>query len=356
MATLELKSIGKRFGRQTVIDKLSLSIEDGEFVVLVGPSGCGKSTLLRMIAGLEDITSGDLLIDGQVSNRIPPQRRDISMVFQSYALFPHMSVRDNIAFGPEVRGENAAETARRIDKASRVLNLSDYLDRKPVQLSGGQRQRVAMGRAIVRDPKVFLFDEPLSNLDAKLRVQMRTEIKSLHQKLGTTIVYVTHDQIEAMTMADRIVVMNDGVIEQAGTPLELYDRPASRFVASFIGSPSMGFMNGIYEDSAGQALVRLADGTCLPVSPCRLGSGAAVTIGIRPECFRRDAQGPLTFDVAVVEPTGPEIHVFGHVGESEIRTVFRDRDLPAAGTRLSLSVDARDVHVFEYESGRRLVS
>ncbi len=356
MATLELRNIGKRFGSQTVIDKLSLSINDGEFVVLVGPSGCGKSTLLRMIAGLEDISAGDLLIDGQVSNQTPPQRRDISMVFQSYALFPHMSVRDNIAFGPEVRGEDAAETARRIEKASQVLNLADYLDRKPGQLSGGQRQRVAMGRAIVRDPKVFLFDEPLSNLDAKLRVQMRTEIKSLHQKLGTTIVYVTHDQIEAMTMADRIVVMNGGVIEQAGTPLELYDKPASRFVAGFIGSPSMGFLDGTYEQAEGRAQVRLTDGVCVPVNACRLECGTAVTIGIRPECFRRDAQGPLAFDVEVVEPTGPEIHVFGHVGENEIRTVFRDRDLPAAGSRLTLSADAQDVHVFEYESGRRLAS
>ena len=238
MAELKLTDICKRYGSLTVIEKLSLAIDDGEFVVLVGPSGCGKSTLLRMIAGLEAISAGDLMIGGARANDIPPQKRDTSMVFQSYALFPHMSVRDNISFGPRVRGEPKDETERRIKKAAEILNLGDYLDRKPGQLSGGQRQRVAMGRAIVRDPKVFLFDEPLSNLDAKLRIQMRTEIKALHQKLGTTIVYVTHDQIEAMTMADRIVVMNGGNIEQVGSPLELYDNPANTFVAGFIGSPA----------------------------------------------------------------------------------------------------------------------
>jgi multiple sugar transport system ATP-binding protein len=351
VATLELNNIRKRFGGVTVIEDLSLSIAEGEFVVLVGPSGCGKSTLLRMIAGLEDISGGDLLIDGVRSNNVPPQKRNISMVFQSYALFPHMSVRDNIAFGPEVRREDRADTERRIRKASEVLNLGDYLDRKPSQLSGGQRQRVAMGRAIVRDPKVFLFDEPLSNLDAKLRVQMRTEIKALHQKLKTTIVYVTHDQIEAMTMADRIVVMNGGRIEQSGAPLELYDRPVHRFVAGFLGSPAMSFLEGRYDRAAGG--VRLEDGTLVPASAAA-ADGTEVTLGVRPECFHRDPAGPLRMVAEVIEPTGPEIHVFGHVSGREVRAVFRDRDMPAPGETLALSVPEAEVHLFDKSSGRRL--
>ncbi|WP_306119213.1 MULTISPECIES: sn-glycerol-3-phosphate ABC transporter ATP-binding protein UgpC [unclassified Roseitalea] len=354
MATLELRSIAKRFGAVTVIEDLSLSIAKGEFVVLVGPSGCGKSTLLRMIAGLEPISGGDLLIDARRANDIAPQRRDISMVFQSYALFPHMTVRDNIAFGPNVRGENADEAARRIEQASAVLNLTDYLERKPGQLSGGQRQRVAMGRAIVRDPKVFLFDEPLSNLDAKLRVQMRTEIKALHQKLKTTIVYVTHDQIEAMTMADRIVVMNGGRIEQTGAPLELYDRPANRFVAGFIGSPAMGFLSGRYVTGGNGPAVHIGDQAVLPVAPVAAADGTPVTVGLRPENFRRDADGPLAMTVEVVEPTGPEIHVFGHIAGTEIRAVFRDRDIPEPGETLHLGVDPALVHVFDDGSGQRL--
>ena len=349
MAELELVGITKRFGAVTVVKDLSLSIADGEFVVLVGPSGCGKSTLLRMIAGLEEITEGDLIIAGARANDIPPQKRDISMVFQSYALFPHMSVRDNIAFGPQVRGEDRQETEERIRRASEILNLSEYLDRRPAQLSGGQRQRVAMGRAIVRDPKVFLFDEPLSNLDAKLRGEMRTEIKALHQKLGTTIVYVTHDQIEAMTMADRIVVMNGGRIEQVGTPLELYDRPGNRFVASFIGSPAMSFLEARL---AGGAAV-LSDGARLPVAP-GLGADGPVTLGIRPECYRRDPDGPLALSVEVVEPTGPEIHVFGRIADAEVRVIFRDRMLPAPGEEIRLSVPVEDVHLFAPENGERL--
>jgi multiple sugar transport system ATP-binding protein len=316
----------------------------------VGPSGCGKSTLLRMIAGLEEISGGKLLIGGTLANEIPPQRRDISMVFQSYALFPHMTVRENISFGPSVRGEDKQETERRIRRASEILNLSDYLDRKPGQLSGGQRQRVAMGRAIVRDPKVFLFDEPLSNLDAKLRVQMRTEIKALHQKLGTTVVYVTHDQIEAMTMADRIVVMNGGRIEQVGTPLELYDRPANRFVAGFIGSPAMSFLEGRLD---GGASAVLSDGTRLPVAG-NAAAGGPVTVGIRPESYRRDGEGPLALTVEVVEPTGPEIHVFGRIADEDVRVVFRDRVLPKPGEQLRLSVPVEDVHLFEQQSGNRL--
>jgi multiple sugar transport system ATP-binding protein len=351
MATLELRKIGKRYGAVTVIEDLSLSIAKGEFVVLVGPSGCGKSTLLRMIAGLEDITAGDLIVGDRRANDTPPQRRDISMVFQSYALFPHMTVRENIAFGPEVRGEPAEETRARIATACEVLNLTDQLDKLPAQLSGGQRQRVAMGRAIVREPTVFLFDEPLSNLDAKLRVQMRTEIKALHQALGTTIVYVTHDQIEAMTMGDRIVVMNGGRIEQEGAPLELYDRPANRFVAGFIGSPAMGFLEATL-DGAGRA--RVADGPELAVAVPDAGGGRPVTLGIRPECFRRDPEGPLTLSVEVVEPTGPEIHVYGRIAGVPVRALFRDRLLPAPGDRLSLSVAPEDVHLFDAHSGMRL--
>ncbi len=351
MATLEMIDIAKRYGTVTVIEKLSLSIDNGEFVVLVGPSGCGKSTLLRMIAGLEQISGGKLLIGGTLANDTPPQGRDISMVFQSYALFPHMSVRENISFGPSVRRENKAETEKRIARAAEILNLGDYLDRKPGQLSGGQRQRVAMGRAIVRDPKVFLFDEPLSNLDAKLRVQMRTEIKALHQKLGTTIVYVTHDQIEAMTMADRIVVMNAGHIEQVGTPLELYDKPANLFVAGFIGSPAMSFIEGKLD---GTDVAVLADGTRLPVAAPASAAGKPVTIGIRPEAYRRDENGPLTLVVEVVEPTGPEIHVFGHIADADVRVVFRDRLLPTPGEKVQLSVPIEDVHLFDKQGGSRL--
>lgn len=352
MADLKLDSVCKRFGAVTVIEDLSLSIEDGEFAVLVGPSGCGKSTLLRMIAGLEHITDGDLFIGGVRANDIPPQKRDISMVFQSYALFPHMTVKNNISFGPDVRGEAKDETAARISKAAEILNMEDYLHRRPGQLSGGQRQRVAMGRAIVRDPKVFLFDEPLSNLDAKLRIQMRTEIKALHQKLGSTAVYVTHDQIEAMTMADRIVVMNKGGIEQVGGPLDLYDRPANLFVAGFIGSPAMSFLKA--ETAPDGPAAVLADGAKVPVSvSSQAGAGRAVTLGIRPESCRRDPEGPITLSVKVVEPTGPEIHVFGAVAGEDVRVVLRGRDLPRPGDEIRLSAAAEDVHLFDPESGRR---
>src|ERR1700748_1146184 len=244
MASVGIRDVKKAFGATAVIHGVDISIGDGEFVVLVGPSGCGKSTLLRMIAGLENITSGEIRIDERVVNRLPPKERDIAVVFQNYALYPHMTVADNMAFSMKLRGAPKAEVRARVARAAAILGLAQLLDRYPRQLSGGQRQRVAMGRAIVRDPRVFLFDEPLSNLDAKLRVQMRTEIKELHQRLKTTTIYVTHDQIEAMTMADKIVVMHDGLVEQIGAPLELYDRPGNLFVASFIGSPAMNFLNG----------------------------------------------------------------------------------------------------------------
>ncbi len=311
MGALTLSRITKRFGQAAVIDDLSLDVEKGEFVVLVGPSGCGKSTLLRMIAGLEDITGGDLMIDGRRANDVPPQKRNISMVFQSYALFPHMTVRQNIGFGPRVRRENGPESARRVEMAAEILNLKEHLDHRPAQLSGGQRQRVAMGRAIVRDPAVFLFDEPLSNLDAKLRVQMRTEIKTLHRRTRTTVVYVTHDQIEAMTMADRIVVMQGGRIAQLGTPLELYDRPANLFVAGFIGSPAMNLMTVRAEPGT----VVLLDGTQVPAAVPEAARGRAVTLGIRREAFAKAADGPMRLSVQLTEPTGPELHVYGRIAD-----------------------------------------
>jgi len=348
MTTLSLRGVSKSFGKVKVIQELDLDIADGEFVVLVGPSGCGKSTLLRMIAGLEAISGGELVIGAARANDIPPQQRNISMVFQSYALFPHMTVRDNIRFGPRIRHEDAAASEKRLRIAADTLNLTDYLDRKPAHLSGGQRQRVAMGRAIVRDPAVFLFDEPLSNLDAKLRVQMRTEIKALHQKLRSTVVYVTHDQIEAMTMADRIVVMDRGTIAQVGRPLEIYDRPANLFVAGFIGSPAMTFLPG---EAVGGA-VRLGDGTVLQVDG--VGAGRKVVAGIRPEAYQRDAAGPLVLSVEVVEPTGPEVHVFGRIAGNEVRIVLRDRDIPAPGDRLTLSVLPGAVAVFDADTGERL--
>src|SRR5487761_2235647 len=261
MAAVNLKGVFKSFGSTRVVHGVDISIADGEFCVLAGPSGCGKSTLRRMIAGLEEISGGEIEIGGRVVNKVPPKERDIAMVFQNYALYPHMTVFDNMAFSMKLAGESRTRIRERVEVAAGILGLMEYLERYPRQLSGGQRQRVAMGRAIVRDPQVFLFDEPLSNLDAKLRVQMRTEIKELHQRLKTTTVYVTHDQIEAMTMADKIVVMHDGIIEQIGSPLELYDRPKNLFVAGFIGSPSMNFING----TLGPDGFRTDDGVVLPV-------------------------------------------------------------------------------------------
>jgi len=350
MADLQIRNLRKDYGSVTVIPDLSLDVADGEFVVLVGPSGCGKSTLLRMIAGLEEISGGDLVVGGARTNDVPPQKRDMAMVFQSYALFPHMSVRDNIAFGPRIRGEGRDRIEAGVKRASEILNLADYLNRAPGQLSGGQRQRVAMGRSIVRDPKVFLFDEPLSNLDAKLRISMRTEIKALHQKLGTTIVYVTHDQIEAMTMADRIVVMNEGRIEQVGSPLDLYDRPANRFVAGFLGSPAMSFLpalkvgGGIAIDGAGT----------VPSGDFGMAPGAKVTLGIRPESFVHDEAGPIDFTVSVIEPTGPEIHAFGTIGAHEVRVVFRERMNMRPGDVIRLSVPPERLHLFDAATGARL--
>ena len=357
MASLQARALSKRYGLVNVLHGIDLHVADGEFVVLVGPSGCGKSTLLRMIAGLEDVSDGELWIGARLANRLAPQRRNISMVFQSYALFPHMTTRANIGFGPRMRRDAPGVIKGKVEAAAAVLNLHDHLDRFPRQLSGGQRQRVAMGRTIVRQPDLFLFDEPLSNLDAKLRVQMRTEIKALHQQLKTTIIYVTHDQIEAMTMADRIVVMNAGHIEQVGSPLELYDRPANRFVAGFLGSPSMGFIAGTVEGRDGAARVRAPDGTSLPVGATTAEPGQAVEIGVRPEHYRLAAEGDpeaFPFVAAVVEPTGAETHLFGTVAGTAVRCVFRERINVPPGATLHMAVDRRHVHVFDPATGLHL--
>jgi len=355
LSSLKLAGVSKSFGHQAVVRDIDLDVADGEFVVLVGPSGCGKSTLLRMVAGLEDVTDGEILIGERRANELPPQERNISMVFQTYALFPHMSARDNIGFGPRIRRETAGEVSRKVERAASILNLHGYLDRHPRQLSGGQRQRIAMGRSIVRNPSLFLFDEPLSNLDAKLRVRMRTEIKELHQKLGTTIVYVTHDQVEAMTMADRIVVMNAGRIEQAGPPLDLYDRPRNKFVAGFLGSPAMSFIEGVVTNRNGTPTVSTAEGLAIPVVRTKAAEGQPVDLGIRPEdyCLAGSGSGiPMT--VSVVEPTGAETHIHGSIGPAEIRCVLRERLDVAPGTVLNLSVAPERTHLFDRVSGLRL--
>jgi multiple sugar transport system ATP-binding protein len=354
MADLLLDNVKKRYGALEILHGVNLEVDDGEFVVLVGPSGCGKSTLLRMIAGLEAVSDGEIRIGGRRANEIPPQKRNISMVFQSYALFPHMTVKDNITFGPRIRGENAEGTTEKLKRAASILNLGAYLDRRPGQLSGGQRQRVAMGRSIVRNPDLFLFDEPLSNLDAKLRVQMRTEIKALHRKFESTIIYVTHDQIEAMTMADRIVVMNGGRIEQVGTPLELYDHPNNLFVAGFLGSPAMSFIEGTVLRSSQGISVRLSDGAMVPVSGTNAANGASVTLGIRPEHYRLDPAGPIQLAVDLIEPTGSESHIYGRIDQSEVRAVFRERIAVSNGAKLQLSVDPEKIHLFDAKTSMRL--
>ncbi|TPI46857.1 sn-glycerol-3-phosphate ABC transporter ATP-binding protein UgpC [Mesorhizobium sp. B3-1-3] len=352
MTDVQFRNLSKSFGQHKILEDINLDIRTGEFVVLVGPSGCGKSTLLRMLAGLEAITSGDLVIGGTRANELPPQKRNIAMVFQSYALFPHLKAAENIGFGPKIRGENRAAIDDKVKKASGVLNLFSYLDRYPRQLSGGQRQRVAMGRAIVREPSVFLFDEPLSNLDAQLRVQMRTEIKALHQRLKSTIVYVTHDQIEAMTMADRIVVMDRGRIQQVGQPLELYDRPANKFVAGFIGSPSMSFVSGALKTVGAKSWFETTSGGRLALSGKATSGGDTVEAGIRPEHFVVGAgDDAIAIKVDVVEPTGSETHVYGSVGDDTVRAVFRDRLQVKPGDRLPVSVDPRNIHLFDKATG-----
>ena len=344
MADVRITDIRKSYGALEVIHGLNVDIGDGEFVALVGPSGCGKSTLLRMIAGLEPINGGTIAIGERVVNNLPPSQRDIAMVFQTYALYPHKSVAENMGFALKVAKVAKPEIARRVKEAAEILSLTDYLDRKPRHLSGGQRQRVAMGRAIVRDPQVFLFDEPLSNLDAKLRIQMRTEIKELHQRLKTTTVFVTHDQIEAMTLADRIVVMQAGKIEQIGTPLELYDNPANEFVATFIGAPSMNLLPATLADGA----VRIGD----MAFKGPVGHGA-VHLGVRPEHLVLSEDG-LPMQVKVVEPTGSETMVFLTYEGRDVTAVFRERHSFASGEVVRLAPDPAHIHVFDADTGARL--
>src|SRR4051794_26544393 len=343
MAPVDVRQVDKFYGSTQVLHGVSVNIPDGEFVVLVGPSGCGKSTLLRMIAGLEEISRGEIAIGERVVNNVPPKDRDIAMVFQNYALYPHMTVKENMAFSLKLARAPKAVLEERVGKAAEILGLGQLLDRYPRQLSGGQRQRVAMGRAIVRDPQVFLFDEPLSNLDAKLRVQMRAEIKELHQRLRTTAVYVTHDQIEAMTMADRIVVLQLGHVEQVGAPLELYDRPVNLFVAGFIGSPAMNFVDATLRRADGSAAAVAADGTRLPVPPDVAGrDGQPIVYGIRPEHleFVPAGQG-LSVDVVVVEPTGAETLVVSRLAGNEIEAGVPGRHPPDPGDRTSLGPPLR---------------
>src|SRR6266498_1958795 len=355
MAAVTIAAVEKWFGSTNVIRGVDVAIGDGEFCVLVGPSGCGKSTLLRMIAGLEEISEGEISIGGKVVNRMPPKQRDIAMVFQNYALYPHMTVRDNMSFALMLAKLPKADIEQRVRRAADILGLGAYLDRYPRQLSGGQRQRVAMGRAIVRDPQVFLFDEPLSNLDAKLRVAMRTEIKELHQRLKTTTIYVTHDQIEAMTLADRIVVMHDGLVEQVGAPLELYDRPQNLFVAGFIGSPAMNFLTGTIRTN-GAPQFESANGIRLPLAAVPPDSdGRPAIYGIRPEHFVIADDGAEA-EVQVVEPTGSELQIAARIGGDDVIAVFRERHDFKPGDKIRLKPDPRLVHLFDAPSGQRLTA
>ena len=358
MAEVSIRNVTKRFGKAEVIHGVSCDIRDGEFIVILGPSGCGKSTLLRLVAGLEEITGGEIAIDGRVVNRLEPAQRDIAMVFQNYALYPHMTVYRNMAYGLRMRGTPKDETDRRVRNAARILELSDLLDRKPRELSGGQRQRVAMGRCIVREPKVFLFDEPLSNLDAKLRVQMRLEIRKLHEDLRITSIYVTHDQVEAMTLGDRLVVMDNGFAAQIGSPLEVYERPANLFVAGFIGSPAMNFlMAGVTE--GGRAVV-LPGGQRLAADLPGLArfEGRTVTVGLRPEHLDLaggEGEG-MRLIVDHVELLGADTLVYGHFGTDGAAVTVR-----LAGVRnmdkntvIPLSVPPGKLHLFDPETKRRI--
>ena len=348
MASVTLSRVRKSFGSTPVVHGVDIEIADGEFCVLVGPSGCGKSTLLRMIAGLEEISGGDVRIGTRVVNNVAPKERDIAMVFQNYALYPHMTVQDNMGFSLKLAGEPPAAIKARVDEAAAILGLSEYLARFPRQLSGGQRQRVAMGRAIVRKPQVFLFDEPLSNLDAKLRVQMRTEIKALHQRLKTTSIYVTHDQIEAMTMADKIVVMNAGRTEQIGSPLELYDNPANLFVAGFIGSPAMNFLPGKVTGNG----IDVGAGATLPLpSKGTLEAGREVILGVRPEHLAVVSAG-VPVQVVVVEPTGADTQIYCKLAGVDIAAVVRERHEFHPGETIRLAPQL--TFLFDPASGARL--
>jgi multiple sugar transport system ATP-binding protein len=354
VASVDIRGVTKHFGSTQVLHGVDIDIADREFVVLVGPSGCGKSTLLRMIAGLEQITAGEIAIGGRVVNNLPPKERDVAMVFQNYALYPHMTVYDNMAFSLKLADTPKPDIDAQVNQAAEILGLKDYLERYPRQLSGGQRQRVAMGRAIVRDPQVFLFDEPLSNLDAQLRVTMRTEIKALHQRLKTTSIYVTHDQVEAMTMADRIVVMNGGRVEQIGAPLDLYDEPANLFVAGFIGSPAMNFLEGTLERQPAESVVYLGNGVKLPLPRPRGSAGQRVVYGIRPEHLALGDGGGIPATVNVVEPTGADTLVFVQCEGKQVCAVFAERHRFKPGERIHLQPRAEAIHLFDAESGQAL--
>jgi multiple sugar transport system ATP-binding protein len=348
MATVTLRNLVKAYGKTEVLHSINLDVANGEFVVFVGPSGCGKSTTLRMIAGLEEVTAGEIMIDDRVVNHLEPKHRNIAMVFQNYAIYPHMSVRKNIGFGLRTSKMPRAEKEKRIDEVAHILSMTEYLDRKPAQLSGGQRQRVAIGRAMVRDPAVFLFDEPLSNLDAQLRTQMRLEIKKLHQRVGNTIIFVTHDQVEAMTMADRIVIMKDGHIQQVGTPAEVFHRPANVFVAQFIGAPSMNMLDAIWRGGrlhvVGQELA----------ADLNLSEGSSLTVGIRPDdLVVSDAQGLFEGVVNVLEPLGSETLVYVDIGGREVIAKADGRMPPQLGARVQLAADLANMHLFD-QSGKAI--
>ncbi|MBC7481152.1 MAG: sn-glycerol-3-phosphate ABC transporter ATP-binding protein UgpC [Rhizobacter sp.] len=357
MASVTIQAVKKNFGDVPILHGVDIDIRDGSFTVLVGPSGCGKSTLLRMIAGLEQINSGEIRIGDRVVNDLQPKERDIAMVFQNYALYPHMTVRENMAFSLALAKQDKATIATKVGRAAEILALIPLLDRYPRQLSGGQRQRVAMGRAIVRDPQVSLFDEPLSNPDAKLRVAMRSEIKELHQRLKTTSIYVTHDQIEAMTMGDKIVVMRDGRIEQTGSPLDLYDNPANQFVAGFIGSPAMNFLPGTLKRGGGAAHIELPDGTRLE-APARAGGvdGQPVVFGTRPEHLTLADSGGIPAQVVVMEPTGMDTFIACRHEGVDLSAVFRERHDFAPGSTVHLLPDLQRAHLFDAGTGQRLAA
>jgi len=351
MATLELRDVRKSYGNNAVVHGVSMNIDKGEFVVIVGPSGCGKSTLLRMVAGLEEITAGEIAIAGRVVNNLEPKDRDIAMVFQNYALYPHMNVYENMAYGLKIRGMSKQEIDERVRDAGKILELGALLDRKPRQLSGGQRQRVAMGRAIVRHPKVFLFDEPLSNLDAKLRVQMRFELQNLHRRLGVTSLYVTHDQVEAMTLGQRIIVMNAGRAEQIGTPAEIYARPATTFVAAFIGSPPMNLLRAAVATDGGSLSIDGAK-VVLP-SPASAVAGRTVQFGVRPEQLRL-AGSAFDMEVVMVESLGADHLVHGRIGQQTLIVRAGPDANPGIGSRVGVAFDANAMHWFDETSGIRL--
>jgi ABC-type sugar transport system ATPase subunit len=366
MAHVQVRQLFKRYGDLQVVHGISFEIADGEFVVLVGPSGCGKSTILRMIAGLETVTGGDIVIDDRVVNDIPPRERDIAMVFQDYALYPHMSVRQNLGFGLKMRGTPKGEIAKAVNRTAEILQIQALLDRKPKELSGGQRQRVAIGRAIAREPKLFLFDEPLSNLDAQLRVEMRTQIKRLHMSFGATSVYVTHDQTEAMTLADRIVALRDGNIEQVGTPEDLYSAPANQFVAGFIGSPRMNFLPARLVGENGGLAVAPTGGPRLTL-PATLAAryaafaGRDVMLGIRPEHItniwadhHNEALAPIEIGVEIAEPLGADTLIFSRLGDTEIISRVSAVARMPVGSLLSLRIAMDRVHIFDRETGAAL--